>query len=137
MPCFFFRLPRELRDLIYEFALYAEEGLLCKEISDGISRLRRRQAASSSRMTLASCFHRRHLLQILSKKRRYCSQENNQLKYVCKQLYWETRKIQLRINVIIFEDTTRKVAFEQCERRRMPDPSFLIYRLLQRSVRLA
>jgi hypothetical protein len=108
--CFLFQLPQELRDQIYMYALYNEGGIHYQICSDGIARLCRRPKTLSFHSTIVRWLYRCSLRH--GHKKHAC--ENNQLKYVCKQLYSETKELDLLYNFVIFKDTAKKDALEQC-----------------------
>lgn len=108
--CLLFRLPQELRDQIYVYALYKEDGLHYQAFSNGSSRLCRDSRSAPSQSTIARWFHRCSL----HRKRKGYARENNQLKYVCKRLYNETKELDMLHNLVIFKDSASKDALEQC-----------------------
>jgi hypothetical protein len=114
--CPLFRLPRELRDQIYVYTLYSADGLHYQTCSDGIRRLCRTPTTSSIYSSISRWLY--HFL--AHKKRRDFAYENNQLKYACKRLHCETKGLDLRYNLIVFEDLAKEDALEQC--------MFLLYR---------
>ncbi|PVH98894.1 hypothetical protein DM02DRAFT_629885 [Periconia macrospinosa] len=75
----FFRLPRELRDKIYDYALYEPEGLFYWQYEDGTANFTRH----SSELHAA-----------------------NQLKYTSRQFRQETCGIEIKINKLIFQSHT-------------------------------
>lgn len=103
MVSFFLRLPREIRDQIIQLALYNDGGVVYRSHRNGISRLYRTHSTPSSfRKSLLDEINER-FPRMMSGERRRCSKENNQLKYVCRQLYWETKDKELHLNVIVFD----------------------------------
>ncbi|KAF2023919.1 hypothetical protein EK21DRAFT_118292 [Setomelanomma holmii] len=76
-----FSLPRELRDIIYDLALTEDNGLI----------LKRRVIApcDSSPPSFVALWHKPD------------RKEANQLKYVCRQLYHETKGVELRLNKVV------------------------------------
>lgn len=108
-----FRLPRELRDQIYQYALYNANGLLYQTCSDGVGRLCRRPRASSIRTAIITWLHRCSFRQ-MGRKYKGHAIENNQLKYVCRRLYDETKGLDLHYNLIVFQDAVAMNALEQC-----------------------
>lgn len=107
----FFRLPRELRDQIYEYALYDANGLHYRECSDGVIRLCTRRKHSSIHSAIATWLSRCSFNRLVGQRKGYG--EKNQLKYVCRRLYEETRGLEVRYNLIVLEDTTTMTALEQ------------------------
>lgn len=75
-----FALPRELRDIVYDYALTEDNGLI----------LKKRDLAPSD-LSPPSFVALRH---------DYFRKEANQLKYVCRQLYHETKGRELRLNKV-------------------------------------
>jgi hypothetical protein len=108
-----FQLPQELRDQIYAFALYEEAGLRYRTCRNGFGKLYRHPRIPILSSTIARCLLR-YSFRRLSTTRRRSVRENNQLKYVCKRLYAETKGLDFRYNCIIFEDSLEKDALEQC-----------------------
>lgn len=107
------RLPRELRDQIYLTVLYDADGLLYKQDKNGINRLCRRSTHRSSHKRILVSLRRALLRRTFSRSRTHRS-DINQLKYVCKQLYKETKGLALPQNRIILEDSRSLNALEQC-----------------------
>jgi hypothetical protein len=87
--CRLLDLPRELRDMIYEFVLTKERGLI-KESA----------RVPTARLYAAKDFTRR---------------DPNQLKFVCRQMYDETRGLALRFNDLTFRGHTPKGALNLLE----------------------
>jgi hypothetical protein len=83
-------LPQELRDLIYKYALTEPEGLSTTTDSSPSSNIRLCQLESTLR---------------------YPSQESNQLRYVCRQLHFETNALGLMYNTIQFVDNNHGSAY--------------------------
>jgi hypothetical protein len=110
MVACFFQLPRELRDQIYIYTLHDVDGLYYRTCSDGISRLCRRPRPSFTCNTIIRWFRRFPFHQ----RHKGHHRENNQLKYVCRRLHIETKGLDVRHNLIIFKDTAKKDALEQC-----------------------
>jgi hypothetical protein len=106
--CQLFRLPQELRDQIYRYALYNEDGLYYQTYRNGLSRLCK-GPSTPSRSTIVRWLYRC----TLRKKRKGYTRENNQLKYVCKRLYNETKELDMLHNLVIFQDAANKDALEQ------------------------
>ncbi|KAF2244808.1 hypothetical protein BU26DRAFT_508788 [Trematosphaeria pertusa] len=75
--CYFFRLPRELRDQVYDYALYAPDGLFYQY-----------RPFDTVFPFFASEEDTRDSIQ----------PEINQLKYVCRQLHAETKGLVLKVN---------------------------------------
>ncbi|KAL5371513.1 hypothetical protein DPSP01_014208 [Paraphaeosphaeria sporulosa] len=107
------RLPRELRDQIYFTILYDADGLLYKQGKDGITRLCRRSTHRPSGKSILASLRRALPRRAFPRSRTHRS-EINQLKYVCKQLYKETKGLALPQNRIILEDSRSLNAMEQC-----------------------
>ena len=105
-----FRLPRELRDQIYEYALYEPPGLLYRLSEEGADKFYRR-TMTRPRRTLINWLHR-HWPFSRSVERAH-GPENNQLKYVCRRLYYETKGMDLRCNWIVFRDCPSSSAVQQ------------------------
>jgi hypothetical protein len=78
------RLPRELRDIIYEYTLTEEGGLVADVLINtyGLARFRAARAVNNNR-------------------------ESNQLRLVCRQLHAETSGLGLQYNDITFGDSKR------------------------------
>ncbi|KAL5390089.1 hypothetical protein PMIN06_008634 [Paraphaeosphaeria minitans] len=107
------RLPRELRDQVYLTALYDADGLLYEQEKDGTTKLCRRSTHRSSRRRILASLRRVFLHRAFSRSRSHRS-EINQLKYVCKQLYKETKGLALSQNRIVLEDSRSVNAMERC-----------------------
>jgi hypothetical protein len=110
----FFRLPRELRDQIYEYSLTDARGLFYQTCSNGVSKLCTKQPKPSLRsiiMMWLSVY--RHSSLYVTRTCITCRHENNQLKYVCRRLHYETMGLDLRYNTVVFEDTVVD-ALERC-----------------------
>lgn len=107
------RLPRELRDQIYMCALYEADGLIYTENRNGIASLCRRSSKLSARRTFLALL-RKGLFHQANVRRKLCRSEVNQLKYVCKQLYRETKGIALPQNHVILKDSSTLNAMDQC-----------------------
>jgi hypothetical protein len=110
VPCLLFRLPQEIRDQIYLYALYKEDGIYYETCRDGMNRLCREPRALSLQNTIARWFYRCSL----RRKRSGHTRENNQLKYVCKRLYSETKELDILYNLVVFKDATKTDALERC-----------------------
>jgi hypothetical protein len=102
-------LPRELRDQIYSYALYDTSGLLCKPDRYGIRRL----CVRSSRQGILTKIRQASLRRAFARSRVH-RRELNQLKYVCRQLYNETKGFVMHQNLVFLEDTGLRNAIEQC-----------------------
>jgi hypothetical protein len=107
--CQLFRLPQELLDHIYQYALYNEDGLYYQTCRNGLSKLCK-DPSTPSRSTIVRWFYRC----TLHRKSKGYTRENNQLKYVCKRLYHETKELDMLHNLVIFQDAANKDALEQC-----------------------
>lgn len=105
--CPLFWLPQELRDKIYLYALYNEDGLHFQTCSHGVSRLCKKPKSSR---TISHWLRRLKL----NRKCNTYTRDNNQLKYVCKRLRYETNKLDLLYNCIIFKDNANEDALQQC-----------------------
>jgi hypothetical protein len=108
-----FQLPQELRDQIYAFAPYNEAGVQYQTCRNGFRKLYRHPSIPMPSSTIARCLLRYSFRRLSTTRRRSVS-ENNQLKYVCKHLYTETKGLDFWYNCIIFEDSSEKDALEQC-----------------------
>jgi hypothetical protein len=108
-----FRLPRELRDEIYKYALYHTEGLLYTIGSNGLGVLRNRANNIPRRSGLLGRLHGR-LEQMKKARGKHRSRDYNQLKHVCRQLREESTALCPHGNSIITEDSPRMNAFEIC-----------------------
>jgi hypothetical protein len=73
MQSLFFRLPQELRDQIYKYALYDSEGLFYVTCEDGIDRLCTRKTARSRRRVIISWLHRSSYSRARKKRKKYCA----------------------------------------------------------------
>ncbi|KAF2785907.1 hypothetical protein K505DRAFT_261048 [Melanomma pulvis-pyrius CBS 109.77] len=105
-----FRLPQELRDQIYEYVLHQSPGVLYQSSEEGADNFYRRTMARPRRSFinwLRSHWSRSRLVE------RARGPENNQLKYVCRRLYYETRGMDLRCNWIVFRDSASLSAVQQ------------------------
>jgi hypothetical protein len=101
-----FRLPQELRDEIYRYVLHCENGVQFQ-----LQQNRRSKLCTVYGKEDAGWFRR-----LLRKRREVRWMELNQLKYVCKQLYQETDKLDMLYNCVIFEDTESQDALQRCLR---------------------
>ncbi|KAH8710242.1 hypothetical protein GQ44DRAFT_433863 [Phaeosphaeriaceae sp. PMI808] len=106
-----FRLPPELRNQIYECALHDSNGLLYERYNDGAGRLYTRPRRCSARGTFIKCLGQFLSCRSIRKQKEY--NENNQLKYVCRRLYNETRGLGVYSNLIIIEDNVAMNALDQ------------------------
>jgi hypothetical protein len=103
-------LPRELRDQIYMEVLFHPNGLVYKPGKGGVSSLCSRPSKSLS----PKAWLRRALsAKILARSKKH-RPDANQLKYVCRQLYNETKGLVVRRNVVHLQDTSTWSATEQC-----------------------
>jgi hypothetical protein len=84
------RLPRELRDLVFEYALSFEGGLIADVINAT------GQDSTGNDSTAVTRFHAKESLEKM---------KANQLRLVCRQFYAESNKLELRYNDITFVDT--------------------------------
>ncbi|KAF2872790.1 hypothetical protein BDV95DRAFT_606362 [Massariosphaeria phaeospora] len=73
----FLQLPGDIRNSIYEFAFYCPDGLFCTE---------KKEPDGSRKLVITGSDH----------------EEFNTLKFVCRQLYWETAGLELKSNQICF-----------------------------------
>jgi hypothetical protein len=106
-PCFFYQLSRELRDMVYEYALSVPEGVLMEIRHIGGSN---DEDGDSDSVLVPSIIRNGRVLG-----------EVNQLRYVSQQLRLETEGIVLRVNDVHF-DTPR------------PEPPQHVLRRLQYSL---
>jgi hypothetical protein len=113
MISLFFQLPREIRDQIYTYALYDGDGLQYRTCTNEFGRLHKISRTSSITGQITRWL-RQYSFRRSVRARGSCASENNQLKYVCKRLYAETRGLDLHYNRIVFEDTTDEDAIKQC-----------------------
>lgn len=104
--CYFLRLPAELRNLVYQHALFSPEGLACRSTRE-CGKLHYRMYAIESyddSSTMDRLYEGRlqfeHELdaQLLG----VAKSELNQLKFVCRQLNVETKCVSMSINAIVF-----------------------------------
>jgi hypothetical protein len=109
----FLRLPRELRDQIYKDVLYNSNGILYKPGKNGGDRLCARPSKLPSRKTRFAWPRRASFAGIHASNRKH-RRDVNQLKYVCRQLYNETKGLIVRQNLVYLEDTSTWNAIEQC-----------------------
>jgi hypothetical protein len=133
-PCRLFRLPPELRNQIYEYVLYAPQGLSCRVLDNGATKfyertlvrahrrfvdwLRRRSPNPSPNLAIETTTIRPHKVFMDRVRRRpahftSARLENNQLKYVCRRLCRETRGMDLRCNCIFITDACSLSAVKQ------------------------
>jgi hypothetical protein len=108
----FFRLPRELRDEVYKYALYHADGLLFKVAECGVGRLEKKFDHQGSKRSFIRQRLRPPAMALAmraSNKPGY-----NQLRYVCKLLRDETAGMAVRYNLIHVQDTATMNAIEQC-----------------------
>ena len=110
MSSLLFRLPQELRDQVYEYALYETPGLLYRSSEEGADKFYRR-TMTHPRRTLINWLHRHWPFS--RPVERAQGPENNQLKYVCRRLYYETKGMDLRCNWIVFRDCASLSAVQQ------------------------
>ncbi|PSN58615.1 hypothetical protein BS50DRAFT_82224 [Corynespora cassiicola Philippines] len=108
-PVSLLELPRELRDLIYDYALFEPRGLLCATSACGARKLYKRgDTHPAFRVRIGRILrYIRHL------PRRLRCNEHNQLKYVCWTLYEETVALSVRLNCIVFQDSSTMNAVQQ------------------------
>lgn len=106
----FFRLPQELRDHIYIYVLHEPKGVIYVASSDGSAKLRTGSRPRSRRGLLVTWLFRNTRSRTIMRK--IYNGEVNQLKYVCKQLYNETRGLETSCNTITFDNPTNAV--EHC-----------------------
>jgi hypothetical protein len=104
-----FRLPRELRDQIYEYALYEPQGIIYRTNEEGSGKLYRRTITRPRKHFINSLLRPSHLTLVEGTH----GVENNQIKYVCRRLYYETRTMDLRLNYIILKDSAFLNAVKQ------------------------
>lgn len=105
-----FRLPRELRDEIYELTLHHPDGLVY-EVDEGVPHRFYARSGESSHSTDASTRLREALRRVFP----WCSvREHNQLRYVCKRLYRETKGITFLQNEILLKQSPVLAIFDQC-----------------------
>lgn len=112
MP-FLLRLPREIRDQILSYVLYEADGLAYKESKDGLARLCRRAATPSNCGALVALIRKGLFLRAFTRCRMHRS-EINQVKYVCKQLYRETKGMVLPQNRVVLEDSRSLNSMDRC-----------------------
>lgn len=108
-----FRLPREVRDQIYLYALYNANGLLYKRCRDCTSKLCLRPGRRSSRRNRFAWLRKAPFDWTVARRKGH-QHESNQLKYVCRQLYIETNGLNIRQNLVVLEDACSGNAMEQC-----------------------
>jgi hypothetical protein len=84
------RLPRELRDLVFEYALSFEGGLIADVVNAT------GQDSTGNDSTAVTRFHAKESLEKM---------KANQLRLVCRQFYAESDRLELRYNDITFVDT--------------------------------
>lgn len=106
-------LPRELRDQIYMYVLYDSNGLLYERSRDDVHRLCVRSLPLQSGKGVFTRLRQASLGRTLTRKSMY-RRELNQLKYVCRQLYKETKGFTMHQNLIFLQDTSSQNAIEQC-----------------------
>ncbi|KAH8727418.1 hypothetical protein GQ44DRAFT_770438 [Phaeosphaeriaceae sp. PMI808] len=110
---YLFWLPQELRDQIYTYVLYDANGLLYKLGRDGIGRLCVRSLKLPSRKNILGWLRRASHGRTFARQRIH-QREINQLKYVCRRLYNETKGLGVPRNLVILEDACSWNAIEQC-----------------------
>ncbi|KAI4680747.1 uncharacterized protein J4E84_007887 [Alternaria hordeiaustralica] len=91
-PNYLLALPRELRDIIYEYALTEDNGLLLFE-----------------RRTLGEPYSSRRIFE--GRRPTDPDVESNRLKYVCRQLYHETKGLGLKLNVLAMQSKRQVEGF--------------------------
>ncbi|PVH90897.1 hypothetical protein DM02DRAFT_620805 [Periconia macrospinosa] len=129
--CHLFRLPQELRDQIYREVLYRPQGVSCLTLDCGATKFCRRRLVRPHRRLLDWLLRRPNLnlaverapitaytitLDRIRKHPQHLTfarAENNQLKYVCRRLCYETRGLDLRCNRIFVTDTISSSAIRQ------------------------
>ncbi|KAF2195692.1 hypothetical protein K469DRAFT_758459 [Zopfia rhizophila CBS 207.26] len=82
--CRLLQLLGEIRNKIYAYALSESDGLFCRNGKDGPPKLYAAHTAT---------------------------QESNQLKYVCRRMYWETKGLGLQYNDLVLVRTSENEAF--------------------------
>jgi hypothetical protein len=112
MSCFL-KLPGGLRDQTYNDVPYDTNGVFCKLGKDGENRLRARPSKLPNRKTRFSWLRRASFGAILARSRRH-RRDVNGVKYVCRQLYNETKGLIVRHNLVYLQDTSTRNATEQC-----------------------
>jgi hypothetical protein len=107
-PSVFFRLPQELRDEVYKYALHHADGLLYGVSKSGIGRLYPNDQRSDRKMRFTRLRSR------LLRRQNSDGPGHNQLEYVCKRLRDETQGVSMQYNCIYFHDSATTSAVEQC-----------------------
>lgn len=109
----FLTLPREIRNEVYSYIFHDVSGLLYRPDEAGVCRLYSRpERVPPRRMGLksvAKIFFGR-----ITKRHRKHDREANQLKYVCKQLYAETKALHMRHSLVVLQDSLSWNAVEHC-----------------------
>ncbi|EMD86705.1 hypothetical protein COCC4DRAFT_25287 [Bipolaris maydis ATCC 48331] len=108
-----FRLPRELRDEIYKYALYHAGGLLYTIGKNGVGRLCRKARNNSSRKSVLAKLYDRSRRIAKAQAQRH-GIDYNQLKHVCRQLRDESSALSPHGNVVFTKGSSTMNAFEQC-----------------------
>jgi hypothetical protein len=107
--CYFFRLPAELRNLVYSHALFSPEGAVCSpsiEHDESLHRLfaiEKYVAGTPTRKLsddMVFNYPSEHGLD--GKPMGYTTMELNQLRYACRQLNAETKGVAISTNEIVF-----------------------------------
>lgn len=98
----FLLLPREIRNEIYRHVLFESEGLAFT-VRGRLGYLTRRELSPPSRNRLQAHV-RRFALYISRRSAQQKSDEHNQLKYVCRRMYEDTRGLEARFNHVVCLD---------------------------------
>jgi len=105
------QLPREIRDQVYRETLFDANGLLFQPRTDEFGSLIQR--VRPGRSLIITWLAHRSLWKKLQNRRCY-RREHNQLKYTCKQLYYETQNLCVKYNVLFFINCEGKTALRTC-----------------------
>lgn len=108
-----FRLPCELRDEIYKYALYHAGGLLYTMGKNGVGRLCRKARGASNRRSVLAKLYNRSCRAAKTQAKRH-GIDYNQLKHVCRQLRDESSALAPHGNVVFTKGSPTMNAFEQC-----------------------
>jgi hypothetical protein len=92
----FFKLPQEIRDMIYEFALTYEDGVNIRFTARTIPRIE---------VLINTRNNSEHSLEV----------EANMLMYVCRQMRRETKRLSLRYNNVIIKKSSSSSSLQICE----------------------
>jgi len=100
--CHFFRLPAELRNIVYEYTLKNPKGVLCREEPPNNSRIFRFYAVPVMEKRPSKKEREQDWYAAQLEKGLETAMEINQLRHVCRQLEEETKNIVVYRNDLVF-----------------------------------